>query len=319
MMTKPRVGLIGLGAIGQILASHLLRAHGRLTVFDLDPERVNALARSGANPADSARDLGSKCDFVVVSLPSPSAVESAITGADGVLAGLAPGSIVLDMSTIDPQTSRRMYAAASQGGASYLDAPVSGGQPLSGGTDGARTASLTFMVGGDENAFERAKPVMAAMGKHFFHLGPAGAGSTVKLISNLASGIYALVFAEAFVLGAAAGFDAPKLLEVFEQTDAKSFFMTDYLAPRLLRDDFEPGFSVRLQLKDHRLAAELGHELGVPLLLNQVAIHYYEMMAAQGRAENDVADAVRFLGVLAAGPRSSSKTRGGAQVDPRSP
>lgn len=293
-----KLGLIGLGAVGRILAGHLLRVHERLTVFDLDAERAHSLSPDNTVVATSAKDLGLNCDFVVVSLPSPQAVETAIAGDDGLLQGLAPGSVILDMSTVDPGTSRRMYETARALDVSYLDAPVSGGQAMSGGTDGARAGNLTFMVGGDKDAFERAKPVMATMGQHFFHLGAAGAGSTVKLMSNLASGIYAIVFAEAIVLGAAAGFEPAKLLEVFKQTDAKSFFMTDYLAPRLARQDFDPGFTVRLQLKDHRLASELGHELGVPLLLNQIAVQFYEMMSARGRAENDVTDTVRFLAEL---------------------
>src|SRR6266550_1389133 len=156
-MTKPKLGLIGLGAVGQILADHLLRVHERLTVFDIDSKRAHALSSDNTVLATSAKDLGSKCDFVVISLPSPEAVETAITGEDGVLQGLPTGSVILDMSTVDPATSRRMYEAARALQVSYLDAPVSGGQAMSGGTDGARAGTLTFMVGGDEDAFDRAK------------------------------------------------------------------------------------------------------------------------------------------------------------------
>lgn len=297
-MLEPRVGLIGLGSIGRILGEHLLRAFGQVAVFDIDTWRSRAMVEMGATDARSCKDVGQQSEIVVMSLPSPGAVEVAVCGGEGLLAGLPPGGIIVDLSTVDPITSKRMHEAAHQRDVSYLDAPISGGEPMSCGTDGARAANITFMVGGDEEAFERAKPVMSVLGKHFIYLGPSGAGSTVKLISNMASGIYALVFAEAFVLGAAAGFTPEALLEVFRRTDAKSFFMTDYLVPRLLRRDYDPGFSVTLQLKDHRLAAELGHDLGVPLLLNQLAVQYYEMMSAQGRANRDVAEAVRFLGDL---------------------
>ena len=153
---------------------------------------------------------------------------------------------------------------------------------------------MTFMVGGDDDAFARAQPVMAALGRVWLHLGPPGSGSTVKLISNLCAGIHALVAAEAFTLGAACGFSPERLLEVFAHTDAKSFFMTDYVGPRVARGDVAPGFTVELQLKDHRLAAELGHEQRVPLPFNALAIDAWERLRAQGRGANDVTDAVFF-------------------------
>ena len=153
---------------------------------------------------------------------------------------------------------------------------------------------MTFMVGGDAAAFARAQPVMEVLGSVWLHLGPSGSGSTVKLISNLCAGIHALVAAEAFALGAACGFPPERLLEVFAHTDAKSFFMTDYVGPRVARGDAAPGFTVDLQLKDHRLAAELGHEQRVPLPLNALAIDAWERLRAQGRGANDVTDAVFF-------------------------
>jgi 3-hydroxyisobutyrate dehydrogenase-like beta-hydroxyacid dehydrogenase len=153
---------------------------------------------------------------------------------------------------------------------------------------------MTFMVGGDADAFARARPVMEALGRVWMHLGPPGSGSTVKLISNLCAGIHALVAAEAFALGAACGFSSERLLEVFAHTDAKSFFMTDYVGPRVARGDVTPGFTVELQLKDHRLAADLGHEQRVPLPFNGLAIDAWERLRAQGRGANDVTDAVFF-------------------------
>ncbi|MER7007144.1 NAD(P)-dependent oxidoreductase [Dactylosporangium sp. NPDC000555] len=294
-----RVGQIGLGSIGQIYAGHLLDAVEQLRVFDLDQARVDAATGKGALAAASARELAAQCDVILVSLPNPPAVQSAMLGPDGILAGAAPGTTIIDLSTVSPATSREMYAAAAERGVAYLDAPVSGGAPMNGGVEGAAARTITFMVGGDADAFERAKPVMAALGQVMFHIGPAGSGSTIKLISNLMSGIYALVTAEGFALGAAVGLSPQRLVEVFQHTDAKSYFMTDYLVPRLLRGDLDPGFSVALQLKDHRLAAELGHEQRVPLFFNQLAIQFYELMVAQGRAERDVTEALPFLAAQA--------------------
>jgi 2-hydroxy-3-oxopropionate reductase len=295
MSDPPSVGLLGLGALGEIFCGHLARAHDGLRVFDLDPEKVaHAAADHGAVATSSARELGAGCDVVVVSLPNPTAVAAALTGPEGLLEDARRGAVVLDTSTISPHASRAMHAAAAQHGVDYLDAPVSGGEPFQTGVDGARAATMTFMVGGEVEAFERARPVTDVLGAFAFLLGPPGAGSTVKLISNLCSGIHALVAAEAFTLGAACGFSPERLLEVFAHTDAKSFFMTDYVAPRVARGDATPGFTVELQLKDHRLAAELGHERRVPLPLNALAIDAWERLRAQGRGGNDVTDAVFF-------------------------
>jgi 3-hydroxyisobutyrate dehydrogenase-like beta-hydroxyacid dehydrogenase len=166
------------------------------------------------------------------------------------------------------------------------------------GTDGARAATISFMVGGDREAYQRAIPLMEILGRRHFYLGPSGTGSTVKLISNLIAGLHNLVASEAFVLGAAAGIAPDTLLEVFDGTDAKSFWLTDYFAPRIERRDFEPGFSVDLQYKDHRLASELGRRLGVPLLFNDLAVGVYQAMRAQGLGGKDLVESVNFLGRL---------------------
>jgi 2-hydroxymethylglutarate dehydrogenase len=284
-------GLVGLGVLGEIFCGHLRAAFPGLHVFDLDREKV---ARSGATAAASARELGAACDIVVVSLPDPVAVRAALAGAEGLLEGTRPGAVVIDTSTVSPATSREIHELAAERGVGYLDAPVSGGEPFQTGVDGARAASMTFMVGGDAAAFERARPVMEVLGRHCFHLGPAGSGSAVKLISNLCSGIHALVAAEAFALGAACGFSPERLAEVFAHTDAKSFFMTDYVLPRVERRDVTPGFTVDLQLKDHRLVAELGHEHRVPLPFNALASETWQRLRAAGRGGNDVSDAVFF-------------------------
>ena len=291
MAASSSVGLLGLGAIGEIYCGHLLAAFPGLRAFDLDARK---LSRCGARAAADAGELGAACDLVVVSLPDPAAVRAAVAGPGGLLDGALPGAVVLDTSTVSPETSREMHALAEERGVGYLDAPVSGGEPFATGVDGARAASMTFMVGGDAEAFESARPVMEVLGSHGFHLGPSGSGSTVKLISNLCSGIHALVAAEAFALGAACGFSPERLVEVFQHTDAKSFFMTDYLMPRVARRDVAPGFTVDLQLKDHRLAGELAHEHRVPLPFNALASQAWQQLRAHGRGRNDVTDAVFF-------------------------
>jgi 3-hydroxyisobutyrate dehydrogenase-like beta-hydroxyacid dehydrogenase len=156
-------GLVGLGVLGEIFCGHLRAAFPGLHVFDLDREKV---ARSGATAAASARELGAACDIVVVSLPDPVAVRAALAGAEGLLEGTRPGAVVIDTSTVSPATSREIHELAAERGVGYLDAPVSGGEPFQTGVDGARAASMTFMVGGDAAAFERARPVMEVLGRH---------------------------------------------------------------------------------------------------------------------------------------------------------
>ena len=295
-MTTGTIGQLGLGVIGCLYAGHLVRKHGgEVVVYDIVSERVATVVALGAAPARSPRDLGSRAATVVVSLPNPPAVLAALTGDEGLLAGMTPGGLIIDASTVDPATSRRMHALAATRGIGYLDAPVSGGEPMSAGEVGARKGNVSFIIGGDPADFERARPTLALLGSRWFHVGGSGAGSTVKLISNLMAGLHNLVAAEGFALGAAAGFDPEQLLEVFDGTDARSYHLTDYAAPRLAARDFEPGFSIDLQLKDHRLAAELGHELGMPLLLNQLAVGVYEMIVAEGSGGKDIVEAFRFL------------------------
>ena len=297
MNSQERVGLIGLGAIGSIYAGHLLAAKGALAVHDLDAGKAGAAA--GATAHASPASLAAVTEVIVLALSNPAAVAAVLEGDDGVLSNARRGALVVDLSTIDPPSCRRFHAAARARGVGYIEAPVSGGEPGGAGTDGARAANVSFMVGGERADFERAKPVLSLLGKRFFHLGPAGAGATVKLISNHIAGLNNLVCAEAFVLAAAAGVAPETLFEVFDGTDAKSFWMTHYFAPRVRSRDFEPGFSVDLQHKDHRLAGDLGRVLEVPLPLNDLALELYAAMRAAGLGGKDLVEAVNFLGARA--------------------
>lgn len=295
--TLGRLGVIGLGMVGRHFAAHALRANGAVAVFDLDPARMAAV--QGAGPAGSAAALAAGCDAVVLSLPSPDAVRAAMLADDGLLAGAAAGLLVIDTSTIDPESCIAIHDAAAARGVAYVEAPISGGEPGEGGTDGAKAGSVSFMVGGDADAYERARPILHAIGKRSFHLGPAGAGATAKLISNHIAGLNNLVMMEGLVLGAAAGFSPETLMKVFEGTDAKGFMMMDYFRPRYLRDEFEPGFAVDLMHKDHRLAGELAERHGVPLPFNALALETYERMRAAGRGQRDVIDALHHMADLA--------------------
>jgi 3-hydroxyisobutyrate dehydrogenase-like beta-hydroxyacid dehydrogenase len=304
VLTKPkecklRVGQIGLGKAGQHFATHLMKSCTHLRVYDSDPSRVQKLVALGAIGATTIEPIGANCEAVLLSLPAPPAVRTVLLGDRGLFALLKPGSLVIDCSTIDPDTCREVNAAARAHGIGYLEAPVSGGDPLQAGVDGAQAGTMTFMVGGDRDVFDMALPIFGMIGKYAHYLGPAGSGATVKLISNHMAGLHNLVCAEAFILGAAAGFSYETLLEVFDRTDAKSYFMSDYIAPRLNRRDFSAGFAVDLMYKDHRLAEELARKLKVPMLFNQLALEVYQMLRARGDGHKDMVEAFNLLGNLA--------------------
>lgn len=176
---------------------------------------------------------------------------------------------------------------------------MSGGEPGGAGQTGARKGLITFMVGGDEESFEKAKPVLDVLGAHSLLLGPAGTGNAVKLISNLIAGLNMAVMAEGFVLGAAMGISHETLLHVFKHTDAKSYTMFEEFAPHFGANDYEGGFPVDLMHKDHRLAGELGREYNVPLLFNQLALEVYQICRSKGYGRKSHAVVVEALADLA--------------------
>ena len=289
------LGLIGLGMLGEIFAGHLAGDSRRVLAHDADPARSHPAVERAA----SAAAVAAEADVIVLSLPSPAAVDDAMAG---ILETARVGTVVVDTSTVDPDTNRRWHAAARAQGVGYLDAPLSGGEPMEGGTDGARAASVTFMVGGDADDLARAEPVMRLLGHHVFHLGPSGSGSEVKLISNMCSGAYVLVVAEAFAAGTALGIAPERLVEVFRHTDAKCFFMTDYLLPRLLAERFDDGFAVRLQLKDHRLFADLAERLGIATPVNDLARATYGAAMAEDANREITTIVARAVTAAKAGP-----------------
>jgi 2-hydroxymethylglutarate dehydrogenase len=293
-----RVAQIGLGTIGSIYVGHLLKAGVDLRVFDTSSDRVAAAARVGATSARSVSEAVKGVDYLLVSLPDPDASRSVLLGPDGAITKLPSSSAILDLSTIDPQTAVANETAAKARGIHYLEAPVSGGEPMSAGTDGARNGNVTFIAGGEAAAFKAAMPLMAILGKHPLHVGPAGTGATLKLISNYISGMHNLVAAEAFALGRAAGVSVETMLTTFAHTDANSYWLFNYFAPRIKERRFEPGFSVDLQYKDLCLCEELARRYKVPMILCGVALHMYQMLRGTGRGGMDVVEAANLLADL---------------------
>lgn len=276
------IGLIGTGNAGYCYLKNLIKAGKTVHAYDATPERRALAEEAGAQIADGVAGIAAAADVVVLSLPNPKAVRAVLLGEDGLLSHLPENGLIIDISTIDRATATEVDEAARARGVQYLEAPMSGGDPGGAGTFGAEAATITFLCGGEQEAYDRAQEVFEILGSHSFLLGPVGKGNELKLISNLLAGVYAAVAAEAFVLGKAAGFSYDTMFEVFAHTDAKSFTMLEEFKPHLLEGDYSYGFPVELQHKDHRLAGEMARELNVPLFFNTISMELYQTAMAHG-------------------------------------
>lgn len=283
-----RIGFVGLGIMGSRMAGTLARAGHALSVFDVDRAKMEALEAIGAVPGDSPRDVAGKSDLVFSSLPGPAAVKSVYLGPDGVLQGAKPGTILIDMSTVDPETTRAISQAAAARDLPYLDAPVSGGYRE------AESGSLVIIVGGERTAFEKAKEVLAALASAIHYAGPSGAGNIVKLVNNVMSMGNVLVAAEAFVLGVKAGMDGQTLFDIIRTSAGRSYHF-ERRFPNILARSFAPGFTVDLARKDLGLAVDMArtHEVPVPAL--SLIHQLYNASAALGDGPNDFASIVKVF------------------------
>ena len=289
-----RVGFIGLGTMGLPMASNLLAAGHTVRGYDVDAERVRMLEAKGGQAADSARQAAEDADVVVSMLPASRHVLAAMLGPDGAIEGLDPGTTVLEMSTVDPGTSRRVAAAVGERGGRMLDAPVSGGSL------GARDATLTIMVGGDAGVLDEQRDVLRAMGARIVHCGPIGMGETVKLANNLLAGTSTVAVAEAFALGIRAGVDPAVLYEVIQNSSGNCWSLRNAPVPGLVPEapvnrEFAPGFMVDLMHKDLGLALGAGAELGLPLTLTAVAHQLYGLASRHGHGRLDLSAVAKLL------------------------
>jgi 3-hydroxyisobutyrate dehydrogenase len=283
-----QIGFVGLGTMGRPMAINLIRAGHRLTVYDLEPAGVQALVTQGAVAASSSRQAAESAEVVISVLPASQHVLEAMLGPDGVVAGLRSGSTVIDMSTIDPGTTRRVAKAVTAKGAHMLDAPVSGSSA------GAEAGTLTIMVGGEAAVLEAQRDVLGAMGSNIIHCGPIGMGETVKLCNNLIVGTTMAAIGEAFALGRAAGADPKVLFDVIGKSTGNSWALQNRppvagLVPNApVNEDFKPGFMIDLMHKDLGLIMAAGAEFKVPLPLTAVALELYALARAQGLGRKDM-------------------------------
>ncbi|MBB6368398.1 3-hydroxyisobutyrate dehydrogenase [Xanthomonas sacchari] len=290
-----RIAFIGLGNMGGPMAVNLVRAGHVVRVFDLNPAALAAAAAAGAHAADSAVAAVAEAEVVISMLPASRHVEALFLGAEGLLAHIPAGALLIDSSTIAPASARTLAAAAVARGLQPLDAPVSGG------TAGAAAGTLTFIVGGAAATLERARPVLEAMGRNIFHMGEAGAGQVAKLCNNMALGVIMAATAEALALGAAHGLDPAALSRMMAVSTGRSW-ATEVCNPWPGVLDQAPasrgysgGFGSDLMLKDLGLAAEAAMATGAAIPLGELARNLYALNRRQGRGGLDFSSVVQLL------------------------
>ncbi len=290
-----RVAFIGLGNMGAPMAQNLINAGFSLTVFDLVKESVAQLVQSGAAAATSAGDAVKDADVVITMLPASKHVEGIYLGDEGLLTKISSSALVIDCSTIAADSARKVASAAAQRGLAMIDAPVSGG------TGGAIAGTLTFIVGGEKAALERARPLLEKMGKNIFHAGSAGAGQVAKIANNMLLGIAMAGTAEALALGVANGLDPKVLSEIIAKSSGRTWAIELYNPWPGVMDNvpsskgYAGGFGVDLMLKDLGLAAEAAVSTQSAIALGELARNLFSMHSAQGNGKLDFSSIVNLI------------------------
>jgi 3-hydroxyisobutyrate dehydrogenase-like beta-hydroxyacid dehydrogenase len=290
-----RVGFIGLGAMGSRMAGRLVAAQHDLVVYNRTPESTRFLEQRGAQVAATPRQLAAGVDIVFSSVTNDAAVEQVMFGPDGALAGARAGAVIIDMSTVNPRTSRRLHDAARSKGVSVLDAPVSGSTPQ------AEQGQLVIFVGGDEEVYQTCQPILAVLGSKTSYLGPSGAGATMKLCVNTLLGLGVQALAEAIALGLKAGLPRERFLAVLSETAVVSPSQKAKIE-NARKDDYPAAFALRLMLKDFELILERARQLSVPMPATAAAVQVVAAERARELAahrEEDFSVVVRAMERLA--------------------
>lgn len=281
-----KVGFIGLGNMGGPMARNILKAGHELTVYNRTASKMAPLAALGARTAASPREAAIEAEIVCTCVSVPAALWAVVEGPDGVLAGMKPGQTLVDFSTVDPGTSQRLAELCTARGIGCLDAPVSGG------TAGAEAGTLTVVVGGPQETFEKAGPVFAAVGKNIVHVGGPGAGSAFKLINQILVGVNLAGVLEAFVLARKAGLDLNVLYQVLSTSAGNSNTLQSVVPDRIIGRDFEGGFMLKLLIKDLDLALQMGKDSHAALFVASVARQLYEQATIAGYGDKNMAAAI---------------------------
>jgi 3-hydroxyisobutyrate dehydrogenase len=290
------IGFIGLGNMGAPMAANLVKAGHTVTGFDLNPAALEALSKAGGKTAKSAADAVAGASVVITMLPAGEHVRDVYLHQGGLIdVAKNIGPLLIDCSTIDVETARSVTAAAATAGLAMLDAPVSGG------TAGAQNGTLTFMVGGTEDAFTRGKSVLEAMGKNIFHAGDPGAGQAVKICNNMMLAINMVGVSEGFLLAQKLGLDWDRLHQICATATANSWALSNYCpAPGPVpaapsNRDYAPGFAAALMVKDVKLSQAAAAATGSPTPLAAKALSFYQQVVDAGDGGKDFSIVFRWL------------------------
>lgn len=282
-----KIGFIGLGAMGKPMACNLLAAGFEVFAFDVVEAAVKEMEGKGAKGCATAGELASKVDAIICSLPNAKIVEGVMTSKGGVFEHCKAGTIIIDMSSVAPNSTKAMAKKAAEHGVRYLDAPVSGG------VSGATAGTLTIMVGADDETFALVKPVFDVLGKNIYHIGEVGGGDAIKMVNNLLLGCNMAALAEALTLGVKCGLSVETMKEVISVSSGRSYALDAKLEKFIMADQFTGGFAVDLQYKDLGLALEASRDEKVPLPMTAAAVQIYEAARAKGQGREDMSSVVK--------------------------
>lgn len=288
MTEKNKVALIGAGAMGGAIGTRLIETGNQLTVFDLDAEKVAALTSLGAQSASTAAEAASISDVVILSLNSPKIVRIAVFGKDDVAAGAKPGTLIIDMSSIDPEATKELAADAAEKDLRWVDSPLSGGAPK------ALVGQLTLMAGGSEKDVADAHRVLRHVASNYTHMGPCGAGQTTKLINQVLCGLNFLAVAEATQLALDAGVDAAKIPQALRGGRADSAILQEYM-PRYVARDYRRTGRIDNMVKDLNGAQDLARRTNTAMPLTAVCAEVHRMLTAAGLGGEDQAALMEFF------------------------
>jgi 3-hydroxyisobutyrate dehydrogenase-like beta-hydroxyacid dehydrogenase len=284
---KRKLGFIGLGKMGKPMAENLLRADFPLTVYNRSPKSVEQLVSQGADPASSPRDVAAKSEIILLSLPSNEAVSQVILGDEGIVKGFAPGGVIADTSTIDPQLAREISSELQPRDIRFLDAPISGGP------EGAQNATLTFMIGGTRKDLEACKDILEVLGRNIFYMGKSGAGQAAKLVNQILVASHTVAAADAIRFASAMNLDIEVLQEVIKVSAGDSFVFRR-TAPKMIENNFGSGWQISLLCKDLRIIMKTAETKKIPLALTPQTFEIFTKAMNLGLGKVDAASIINL-------------------------
>ncbi|NHZ70416.1 MAG: NAD-binding protein [Proteobacteria bacterium] len=270
------IGFVGLGIMGHGMASNLIKAGFSVTVWNRTESKADDLVEAGATRAATPADVARDADIVMICVSDTPDVEAVVFEENGVIEGVHAGSLIIDHSTISPRATQRFASIATEHGADWIDAPISGG------SEGAVNGTLTIMIGGDAAQIERSRVYLEAIGTTITHVGPLGAGQLVKAVNQILVVVTQFGVSEALLLAEAGGLDLTSTLKAVEGGAAGSWMLSNR-GPQMIDRDWRPGFTIDLQQKDLRIVLEAGDELGVPLPGTAIVFQMFRALQQQGR------------------------------------